>query len=150
MPALKNARREKFCQLVVSGKTQVEAHGLAGYKSGDGSGASQLLHEPEVAERVAELKAAAAEKAVLDKAWVLQRLMTNVERAMQAVAVKDREGNETGEFEYDGAVANRGLELIGKELGMFVDRSDVTQTVQTITDEPMSPEEWAAMHVTEH
>jgi phage terminase small subunit len=150
---LKNSRREKFCQELTRGMSQADAYAAAGYSVTAGakqSGASGLLREPEVAERVAELKGQAAEKAVLDKAWVLQRLMANAERAAQAEEVKDREGNATGEFKYDGAVVNRALELIGKELGMFVDRSDVTQKVQTITDEPLSPEEWAALHVTEH
>ena len=41
---------------------------------------------------------------------------------MQAVPVTDREGNETGEYTYQGSVANRALELVGKELGMFHER----------------------------
>jgi hypothetical protein len=31
----------------------------------------------------------------------------------------DAKGNETGIYAYGGQVANRALELIGKELGMF-------------------------------
>lgn len=33
----------------------------------------------------------------------------------------DREGGETGVYQYQGNVANRALELLGKHLGMFID-----------------------------
>jgi phage terminase small subunit len=52
-------------------------------------------------------------------------LVENVERAMQAAPVLDAKGNPTGEYRYNGGVANRALELIGKENGMFVDRKEV-------------------------
>ena len=45
---------------------------------------------------------------------------------MQVVPVRDRSGRETGNFKYDGMVANRALELLGKELGMFRDAIDHT------------------------
>lgn len=61
--------------------------------------------------RVKELQEQ-AEKAVIqavavDKQWVLQQLVLNAQDAREA---KDR------------SAANRALELVGKELGMFVDR----------------------------
>jgi hypothetical protein len=46
---------------------------------------------------------------------------------MQAEAVTDREGNETGEYQYAGAVANRALELLGKHLGLFPDKLQVSE-----------------------
>jgi hypothetical protein len=39
----------------------------------------------------------------------MARLKENVERAMQIVPVLDKEGNSTGEFTYNGFVANKGL-----------------------------------------
>jgi phage terminase small subunit len=62
---------------------------------------------------------------LLTKQWVIDTLIQNVQRAMQAEAVTDREGVETGEFTYNGAVANRALELLGKEVGMFNDRREI-------------------------
>lgn len=44
---------------------------------------------------------------------------------MQAVPVVDRHGGPTGEFRFDAAGALRALELIGRELGMFVERKEV-------------------------
>ena len=46
----------------------------------------------------------------------------------------------------DGSVVNRALELLGKELGMFIDRTEATNTIYGISDQPMSPEEWAKQY----
>ncbi len=63
----------------------------------------------------------------LTQEWVLTRLMENAERALQHVAVLDKERKPTGEYRYDGSVANRALELLGKQQGMFIDRHEVGQ-----------------------
>ena len=64
--------------------------------------------------RVAELEARTAEKVTqitaMDRAWVLEELRANLERHKET----------------NGAVANRALELIGKELRLFVERSEIT------------------------
>ena len=39
----------------------------------------------------------------------------------------DKERKPTGEYRYDGNVANRALELLGKQQGMFIDRHEVGQ-----------------------
>ena len=41
---------------------------------------------------------------------------------MQVTAVLDSEGNPTGVYQHQPMAANKGLELIGKELGMFKER----------------------------
>jgi hypothetical protein len=53
--------------------------------------------------------------------------MENAERALQHVAVLDKKRKPTGEYRYDGSVANRALELLGKQQGMFIDRNEVGQ-----------------------
>ena len=75
----------------------------------------------------AEGTAKAIEKVALTQEWVLTRLMENAERALQHVAVLDKERKPTGEYRYDGSVANRALELLGKQQGMFIDRHEVGQ-----------------------
>ena len=129
MPILDNAQHEKFVQELVKGKGNGEAYIAAGYKAKNVSVASacatKLLKIAKIAARLAELQQKAEDKAVLTKTWVIKRLVENVERAMTAIAVTDREGETTGEYKYEGSVANRALELLGKELGMFVDRKEV-------------------------
>ena len=69
---------------------------------------------------------------------MLERLKENVERSMQAKPILDKEGRPTGEYRYEAAAANRALELIGKEIGMFFDRQELTvqQRLVQMADEP--------------
>lgn len=131
MPVLNNPRHEKFCQELAKGASCGAAYMAAGYDSDEGSAfsaGSRLYKKDEIKARVAEIQERAAsrveEKIAVSKAWVIERLVQNVERAMQFEEIEDRDGG-TGEFKYEGNVANRSLELIGKELGMFVDRKEV-------------------------
>jgi hypothetical protein len=39
----------------------------------------------------------------------------------------DREGNPTGEYTYQGGVANKALELLGKVLGIFQPTQETTE-----------------------
>lgn len=135
MSVLENPKHELFAQELAKGKTAEEAHGLAGYKASR-SGASQLKQNLNISNRVAELLAEresihaqatadAIESAGLTKEWVIQMLTQNVAKAMQAKAVTNSDGDAIGEYQYQGNVANRALELLGKELGMFIERKEV-------------------------
>jgi hypothetical protein len=75
------------------------------------------------------------------RAWVLERLAENVRRAMRIEAVTLR-GVPTGEYRYEGSVANRALELLGKELGLFVEKSESVNTHHVISGEPISEAKW--------
>lgn len=133
---LKNPKHERFAQELAKGKAAEEAHGIAGYKASR-SGASQLKQNLNISIRVSELlverevihsqaTADAVKSTGLTKEWVIETLKENVARAMQATPVKtDDDGEAIGEYQYQGSVANRALELLGKELGMFVDRKEV-------------------------
>jgi phage terminase small subunit len=121
---LRNPRHEQFAQLVAAGESASKAYTLAGYPGdGQSQSANRLRKVAKVDARIAYLSRLAEqskrEKAVLSKTWVIAKLTQNVERAMQETEVLDVKGRPTGEFRYDGSVANRALELLGKELGMF-------------------------------
>lgn len=120
-----------------------------GSRNGAAVGASRLLTQPNVlakiaqvtAEHVSRLAAADAQAAQMLRTakaeaearaaelpevepvtvYVLRRLRENVERAMQAEPVRDKAGNPTGEYRYEGAVANAALVALGKTAGMFMD-----------------------------
>jgi phage terminase small subunit len=137
MPALRNPRHERFAQERASGKSGGEAYALAGYKP-NRHNAVRLNRDQTIVGRINELlaerekitaqsTAQAITAAGLTKTWVLERLIENANRAMQAEPVmekRDGELVETGQYRYDGAVANRALELIGKEMGMFIERQE--------------------------
>lgn len=149
MPVLDNPKWERFAQALAKGAKQEDAYTLCGYAPSRSS-ASRLSSNANILARVKELQNFTAEMAVLDRSWVISRLMSNADRAMQSESIKDADGKETGEYKYDGTVANRALELLGKELGMFVERSENTHVVRDVTNEPQTVEEWKQQHVTEH
>jgi len=135
-----NPRYERFAQNIASGMGPAEAYLDSGFspqsKNTASVSASRMLKRDMVRARIDEIlgeRAAtyekgllkAVEKVALTKEWVIRTLMENVERAMQHEAVTDGEGNPTGEYTYQGNVANRALELLGKHLGMYVERKEV-------------------------
>jgi phage terminase small subunit len=152
MSILQNPRHERFAQELAAGKSQADAYETAGYK-GDRTAASRLSTNVNVQDRVAELQGRAAEGVVLTRQWVIERLVENANRAMQAEAVTDSDGESTGEYRYEGSVANRALELLGKELGMFVDRTENmnVNTSYVVSGEPVDDvEQWEAEHSPKH
>src|SRR5712691_2221769 len=131
---LRNPRHEQFAQLVATGKSPAEAYVCVGFsKAGAAASATRLLRNAPVRARVEELQQGVAQAAVtraaIDREYVLAGLKENYRRAMQQEPVLDSKGRPTGEYTYNGSVANRSLELMGKELGMFVERSEHTEYV---------------------
>jgi len=51
-----------------------------------------------------------------------------VERAMQAVPVRNREGQAIGTWKYDGSTANGALAILAKHTGGFVERVELHET----------------------
>ena len=145
MPVLDDPRRERFAQGLADGKTQLQAYAAAGFGKSK-SAPSRLAKEPRIQARVGELLRArniAMEKAMvrgvrqagITKEWIIDMLKENAERAMQVRPVLDKEGNPTGEYQWNGFVANKALELLGRELGMFVERHELT-LAQRLADMP--------------
>ena len=82
--------------------------------------------------------------------YIVEKLKENVERAMQERPVLDKEGKPTGEYVYQGNVANKGLELLGKSIGMWVNVpvelniTSFTINIDRAGDEFLEDEEEAA------
>lgn len=106
---LSNPRHERFAQELASGKPQSAAYEAAGYKP-DEPNASRLTRNDKVRARVAELQTKAAVRAEITKADVLAMLIEDRKLA--------RDLEQT-------SAAIRAAELLGKEIGMFVDRKEV-------------------------
>lgn len=123
MPILTNSRHERFAQELAKGKSACDAFVAAGFSANRGN-AARLNANESIVKRVEEINARAAADVGLSKQWVIERLIENTNRAMQAVEIRDKDGA-TGEYKYEGSVANKALELLGKEIGMFKEKMDV-------------------------
>ena len=136
MPALPNPRHEAFAQALAAGKSQEQAYALAGFKANRGNASTLVRKQQSILKRVEEIQGRKveaevraveklAEKIAVSKEYVISRLRENVDRAMQHRPVLDAEGNPTGEYRYDGMVANKALELLGKTLGLYIERKEI-------------------------
>lgn len=136
MPVLANPKHERFAQELARGATQAQAYTDAGYNASLATARScahKLFKKADIQARIDELLAeqrqiesGATQRAIdalaIDRAWVMERLVLNAERALQQVEVRGPDGEPLGEFRYEGSVANKALELLGREIGMYQDR----------------------------
>lgn len=132
---LKNAKHEHFCQLQSNGESAPKAYVLAGYsENGAEQGSSRLLKNVDVCSRLAYLRSVkerlhaesvkeAIHKSGVGKQWILEKLKKVVEIGMAEEPVLDKEGNFSGEYKSTNlAAANKALELLGSEEGLFIKR----------------------------
>ena len=85
MSALRNARREAFARAVAAGASATDAYEQAGYRRDNGA-ACRLAQKPDVAARIAELQAIAAEKAAV----TIESIAAELEAARQLAMTKDQ------------------------------------------------------------
>lgn len=82
---------------------------------------SRLLSNAMIAAEIAARRQVVTARNDITVDYVLGGLKKNYERSMQDIPVYDKTGHPTGEYQYEGSVANRSLELLGKHLRMFGD-----------------------------
>jgi phage terminase small subunit len=94
-------QQRRFADLILTGKTQIEAHKQAGYKGRNdnarGASASEILRNPNVAAYLAERQAGAAARAELTAAHFakrLERIASAAERAAFGNGLQDRDDAE--------------------------------------------------------
>ncbi len=108
MPALANSRHEAFARALVKGMAAGPAYVAAGYApKGADQNASALIRNHKVGARIAELKAEAAQGAVMAAQETLERIT--------ARARSDAEGLE--------ALQLKALELMGKHHVLFAEKT---------------------------
>ena len=127
MPALKDVRRERFCQEVAHGKSHAQAYLAAGF-SGDPKRAAKngesMVRESKWAKvRIDEIRREALEKAEsamwLNQKYVLAESEELWKRLMQKKPVLDRQGNETGEWKFEASAAVKLHQLRGLQVGLY-------------------------------
>lgn len=129
MPALKNARHEAFARALVEGMSAAEAYSEAGYEPSR-CHASRLAAKGNVVARVAELKAAAAERTMTTVEDITARLYRIADAAE---AIREASGL---------SVARAALMDIAKLNGLVVDKAENRTFTYDVSDKPLSEEEW--------
>ncbi len=120
-------KQEQFVREYLIDLNATQAAIRAGYsvKTAYRIGAN-LLQKSSVREAIEKAQAERAKRVELTADYVLDGLREVAERCRQAEPVLDRKGNPTGEYQFDSGGANRALELLGKHLGLFVERKELT------------------------
>ena len=132
MPALHNQRHEAFARGVAEGKPLSHAYAAAGYRPHPAN-PTRLRGLREIDERIGEIRATqqlVQERAVEHAINEAAITRTDVIRML----IEDRDlAREKGQI----GAAVRATELLGKELGMFVERRELTveQRISMMTDE---------------
>jgi phage terminase small subunit len=94
--------------------------------------------EPWVADRIAQLSAIATNNAIiktgLNREWVITRLMSVVDRCMQAEQVTNSKGEPTGEYKFDASGANQALRMLGDTMGLFKPAEKKEDDYANLTD----------------
>lgn len=115
--------QEAYCRARAMGMTMAEALMAIGSPVTIERARDWERENPTIRNRINELSAIATKNAIiktgLDREWVISRLMSVVERCMQAEPMRDKEGNPTGEFRFDSTGANQALRMLGDTMGMF-------------------------------
>ena len=137
MPSLDNLKHETIARRLAAGDNQTKALIAAGYsaKSASQTAVGVLKKNPAIRQRCEEIRAATRAmeerfnasregKKEITRAYVRGTLQEVAERCMQhdPVLVK---GIPTGEYQFDAAGATRAVELLGRDLGMFVERKEI-------------------------
>lgn len=135
MPILKNARYELFAQELAKGIPAQQAYTTAGFRP-SAQAASTLRNKIDICARVAELMAQrekiygqstakAIEKAALTTEWVITNLMENAMMCLGKKPTHIDPETKAETFDLNPQGANKALELLGKQIGMFIERHEV-------------------------
>ena len=130
-------KQQRFVEEYLIDQNATQAAIRAGYseKTAHATG-YENLKKPEIAKALEKEQEARTERTRVDQDWVITRLMSIAERSMQAEKVTDRSGNpvlvqtQAGDvvpaYTFNAAGANKALELLGRNLGMFTDKTELS------------------------
>lgn len=120
-----NDKQRAFCEQYLVDHNATKAAVRAGYSQRSAySIGNRLLKKDEINQLLSELRKERSEQIEVTEDWIIDKLVENINRAMKAEPVFDREGNPTGEYTYQGSVANKALELLMRHKAMLIDRTE--------------------------
>ena len=128
MASLKDERQIRFVEEYIKDLNATQAAIRAGYsKKTARSQGARLLTNVDILEAIQEAKEERSERTKIDQDYVLTNIQKVIERCMQVqqvdnclIQTEDGELAQAFMFKEQGAL--KGLELLGKHLGMFKDK----------------------------
>ena len=136
----------RFCNEYLIDLNATQAAIRAGYpESSAGSIGSENLQKPEIIAYLDVRRREIQTRLELNQDWVLMRLKEVSDRSMQAVPVMRydpvercmvqlRDEQDRDVWQYDSTGVNKATELIGKHLGMFVNKIDMTTKGESLNE----------------
>ena len=120
-----NPRQARFVEEFLIDVNAKEAAIRAGYSPKTAKQKGHALRQlPKIQEAIIAAIQARSKRTEAEQDWIIERLIENVNRAMTVEPVMVG-GVKTGEYVYQGSVANKALELLGRHEGMFTDNFNV-------------------------
>lgn len=141
-------KEELFCQeyLIDLNKTQayIRAYDTVNYDSAR-TEASKTFAKPHILARIKDLMSERAQKMEISQDWVVLNLKKTFEQCCEGEEVlqfnpETKQMESIGKWQFDSGGANRSLELIGKHLGMFNPKLELSGSVENKTS--MTPEQF--------
>jgi phage terminase small subunit len=151
-----NAKHSRFVEEYMVDRNATQAAIRAGYspRTARAQG-SRLLTNADISAAVQAAEEAIVERTKVTQGYVVETLMEVVERCMERVPVMVREGREVVQkkddddnhvWTFDSRGANQALGLLGKHLGMFTEKREVTFPNSggvLMVPAPVTPTAWA-------
>jgi phage terminase small subunit len=119
-------KQQRFVSEYLIDLNATQAAIWAGYseKTANEQGA-RLLAKVSVQAAIGEAMKEREKRTEISQDYVLHGIKELIERCIQAEPVRDKEGNETGEYRFEPFAVLKGYELLGKHLKMFTEKSEV-------------------------
>lgn len=126
-----NPRQERFAQELANGHSAASAYELAGFKP-NRHNAARLARADHIRARVTEILAGRNEMTRKATEMATERLSITKETILRELWDNAQKAKDAGQI----GPSNRALELLGKELGMFIDRKEISarRGVNDMTD----------------
>lgn len=118
-------KQQRFVEEYLIDLNATAAYKRAGYAAEGNaaeSAASRLLSSVKVQEAVKKAMDERRKRVEVSQDYVLNTILETIERCKQAQPVRDKEGDETGEYRFEANAVLKGAELLGKHLKMFTDK----------------------------
>lgn len=118
-------RQQSFVDEYLISFNGAQAAIKAGYSNaGAREQAYRLLTKDHIKEALENGMKERSERMEISKDYVIKNLKDVIERCMQLKKKENEDGTKT-DYQFNAAGANKALELLGRHLGMFVDKTSI-------------------------